>query len=104
MTIHIPEHLSIPQCPKCGMTLLDGGVRTAHHNGAHYDINNVWPCIKLTMENPSSDELDDGLMDHLCRVCSRCKFGWVEQVHSSDDIYAPPEPEGDDHEAAQGDG
>lgn len=93
MAIYIPEFKSLPQCPKCGMSI-EGGFQTQHHNGARYMTD--WPCSLMAMADSIAGEMEAALADHLCRVCSRCKFGWVEQVSSKDDVYGPPEDAGEE--------
>jgi len=89
--MQIPEHGSITSCPKCGA--LDSIVTTEYHEDVQPIGSSVVadPCTKLVVEAPSEEAVE--LEEHLCRKCSRCQFGWVEQVHTAGSVYEPPEYE-----------
>lgn len=65
----LPMHGSITCCPKCG----GDKVRTDYHpHGVLSEPCGTrfgWPDIQ-------------NLSEHLCRTCTRCRYGWPEEVFS----------------------
>lgn len=77
---------SIPTCPKCGLPCLEGGVRTIYHPRVPLSgLIELVPC--LTMMHGMHQEVGEECLDsaeiigeHICRICTRCQYGWVERT------------------------
>lgn len=88
--MQIPECGSITSCPKC--QALDAIITTSFHPIPQPPLGpKTDPCTELVMLT-SSEELEE-FCEHLCRVCKRCGFGWVEQVAIEGSVYEPVEEE-----------
>lgn len=97
--MYLPPCGTYPTCPKCGA--LDVAIFTVYHaeplRPSSVMIGTPDPCTLLVVETPG-EELE-GFGEHLCRRCSRCGFGWSEQVASERSPYQEPaEGPGDDEE------
>ena len=60
----LPQHESITSCPKCAAPA--GRLGVTYHACA--EPFGSWACR------------DTQLLEHLCRVCERCGYGWCEAV------------------------
>ena len=89
MSIVIPAYGSVPECPKCCAPAPEM-VSTTYHAEAQMHIQESPPCVHLFMNATVDEGLEEALENHLCRVCRRCGYGWVERA-----LDAPePNPDG----------
>lgn len=77
---------SVPACPKCALPSVEGGVRMIYHRQVPNDsfILQLSPCLRLLneMHQEIGEEAPDSIEvigEHLCRICTRCQYGWVER-------------------------
>jgi ribosomal protein S27AE len=61
MASDLPPYSGNTQCPKCGAW--------------EYAVGTTWHPIGYELDAPC-DNYD--VFEHLCRVCSRCGYGWLE--------------------------
>lgn len=113
----LPVAGSITSCPKCGPVVIGSG-SADDDDDAESDNNEPFSSLRISIsfhkmqrpyrvddleENQSPCSLLDPLIfptrdasgsvggEHLCVVCVRCKFGWVERVAQPGMIYRPRE-------------
>jgi ribosomal protein S27AE len=74
MTLELPPYTGDhPTCPKCG----HHGARTRHTPG----IEGAVPKERAVCES----RFPSGLVERLCRECSRCGYHWDEALATNDD-------------------
>lgn len=86
----LPECNSVPACPMCAAPVSEFAT-VRYHPCAPMAENPPPPCNHLVLCTPTQEL--EGFDRHLCRVCRRCGFGWVEQVAEAGSIYEQGEPE-----------
>ncbi len=76
--IEIPLCGTVPLCLKC-LAPSDQEVTHTYHDRQTCQEATSPPCRTLGSFGLAPEVLEEVLGDHVCRVCTRCGFGWVER-------------------------
>lgn len=82
---------SVPACPKCGLPSIEGGVRMIYHAYVpNTGLVEYLPCLRMLNEIPQEigEECTDSadvIGQHICRICTRCQYGWVERTADTEE-------------------
>lgn len=75
-------------CPKCNGSVAEY-INVVYHQWVQTQASTPPPCSLLVLDVVVTTELEEALREHLCKVCHRCGFGWVEQVATPGSVYEP---------------